>query len=102
MTVRPGARLRSTTCEGQFVVVRPPTTEVALTCGGAPLVDLGDAAAPAAPLDERFAGGTQVGKRYGHPGSGLELMCTKGGAGSLAVDGEVIEPLVAKPLPSSD
>jgi hypothetical protein len=102
MKVKPGMRLRSVTCDGQFVVVRPPADEIELTCGGAPVVDLAAGSADSAPLDGRFAGGTQVGKRYGHPGSGLELMCTKPGKGSLAVGGDVLEPLVAKPLPSSD
>ncbi|WP_214402229.1 hypothetical protein [Pseudonocardia lacus] len=102
MMVKPGMRLRSATCDGQFVVVRPPATAVELTCGGAPVVDLAAGAGEAVPLADRFAGGTQVGKRYGHPGSGLELMCTRAGKGSLAVGDEVLEPLVAKPLPSSD
>ncbi|WP_433502778.1 hypothetical protein ACQP04_23760 [Pseudonocardia halophobica] len=101
MMLKPGQRLRSTTCEGQFVVVRPPSTEIELTCGGAPVADLTGGAATGTP-DAARAGGTLVGKRYGHPDSGLELLCTKAGAGSLAVGAEPLEPVQAKTLPSSD
>ncbi|MCW0214444.1 MAG: hypothetical protein OJJ54_13880 [Pseudonocardia sp.] len=101
MRTKPGQRVRSVTCDGQFVVVRPAADDIELTCGGAPVADLGSEPATA-PLDPGRAGGTLPGKRYGHPASGLEIMCTKPGKGSLAVGTDVLEPVLAKPLPSSD
>jgi len=85
----------------EVIVIRAPQSEVELTCGGEALV----------PGDELTAGGgaaagcegeTLLGKRYAHPDSGLELLCTKGGAGTLAVGGAALEIKAAKSLPSSD
>ena len=45
---------------------------------------------------------TLLGKRYVHEDSGLELLCTKGGAGTLRVDGAPLGIKQAKNLPSSD
>ena len=53
-------------------------------------------------LDPSFAGGSPVGKRFAEPDSGVELLVTKAGAGSLAVNGVAIPLKDAKPLPSSD
>lgn len=47
-------------------------------------------------------GGTLLGKRYAHPPSGLEILCTKGGNGSLSVGADLLDSQQAKPLPSSD
>lgn len=103
--LQPGTRLRSQTCATEVVVVRPGTGTVVLTCGGAPMIPLGAIAAtsgpgaPAAGLDT----GSAVGKRYyADADPTVEVLVTKGGAGTLA-DGAV--PLLvrsAKPLPASD
>ena len=53
-------------------------------------------------VDGGHAEGTLLGKRYVHEASGLELLCTKPGEGSLAVDGAALPLKEAKPLPSSD
>lgn len=99
--MKPGTRLRSTVCDTSVVVVRTPG-EVVVECGGRPMVD-GTAPAeatgtPAAGL----AGGTVVGKRYEDIESGIEVLCVKAGAGSLAVGGRLLTLKDAKPLPSSD
>ena len=47
-------------------------------------------------------GGTLLGKRYVDEASGIELLCSKGGSGSLACDGRAMTVKGAKPLPSSD
>jgi hypothetical protein len=52
-------------------------------------------------IDPARAGQTQVGKRFEHE-SGMEVLCTKGGDGVLAVNGEMLGTKDAKPLPSSD
>ncbi len=43
-----------------------------------------------------------VGKRYVNAADAVELLCTKGGKGELAVDGEPLSVKQAKALPSSD
>ena len=102
MTFKVGARFRSAVCDTEVVVVRAAEAAVELSCGGAPMLDFGAArsagAAPAAGAD----GGTQVGKRYIDQDTGVELLCTKAGKGSLAVDGRLMEIKVAKPLPATD
>jgi hypothetical protein len=43
-----------------------------------------------------------LGKRYTDDSSNIEVLCTKGGAGTLTCEGRVMLPKDAKPLPSSD
>ena len=43
-----------------------------------------------------------LGKRYTDGGERLEFLCTKGGKGSLSIDGEALVVKQAKALPSSD
>jgi hypothetical protein len=53
-------------------------------------------------IEAGFSEGTQMGKRYADDESGIEVLCTKPGEGSLSL-GDVILPVKgAKPLPSSD
>ena len=47
-------------------------------------------------------GGFLLGKRYAAGASGVTLLCTKAGPGQLSADGEPLELLAQKPLPSSD
>lgn len=96
----PGARLKSVACEAEVVVVKPPSTTVELSCGGSLMVaePEGEKAAPA----EEASGGTELGKRYVHEPSGLEVLCVKAGRGTLAVGGEPLAKKAPKPLPSSD
>ncbi|MGX1675520.1 hypothetical protein [Streptomyces sp. NPDC055400] len=96
-----GARLRSPSSGVEVVVVRPPAQPVSLTCADATLIPLENAASAvpgAAPDSEAVL----LGKRYHDEASGLELLCTKGGGGPLAVDGRPLGIKAAKPLPSSD
>lgn len=95
MEIRPGARFYSTASSAEVIVVRP--AQVDLACAGAPMSAEPTGAADA-PGDVRL----QLGKRYEDPTSGLLLMCTKGGAGPVTADGRVVDPVAAKPLPSSD
>jgi hypothetical protein len=53
-------------------------------------------------VDPAHSGGTQMGKRFADPDSGIEVLATKGGAGSLSLDGQPLALKDAKPLPSSD
>jgi hypothetical protein len=97
-----GARLQSQVCDTQVIVVKAGTAEGILTCGGAPMIELGGTAAEGLTLDAEAAGGTVLGKRYVDAENTIEVLATKGGAGSLALDGVLLEIKSAKPLPSSD
>ena len=99
--LKAGTRLRSAVCETQVVVVKAPAEPVSIECGGRPMLPHDDPA----PL-EAMAGdageGTKLGKRYADEELGLELLCTKPGAGDLTVNGNPLGLKGAKPLPSSD
>lgn len=101
MELTAGSRWKSAVCDTEVIVVRPPDSPGTLACGGADMVPTGTDVAAGA-LDASLAGGTLLGKRYVDEKSGIELLCTKAGAGSLAFDGTVLEIKSAKPLPSSD
>ena len=98
MHTKPGLRLRGTTCTTEVVVVRPTAAPVELTCCGASLTadEVDVTADPSAPT------GVLLGKRYADETTGLELLCTKAGAGELAVDGRPLSLKGPKPLPASD
>jgi hypothetical protein len=102
MTLKPGARLRGVADSTEVVVVKVPSGDVDLRCGGYPMAAIGGEAGDAQPLDPDFAGGTQLGKRYVDDASGIELLCTKAGDGSLSIGSEILLIKEAKPLPSSD
>ena len=53
-------------------------------------------------LSSDHSAGVQVGKRYFDEDTGLEVLGSKPGAGSLAMDGRPLKPKEAKALPSSD
>lgn len=97
-----GTRLRSSVCDTEVMVVAAPDREVEITCGGAPMVGMDAEPAAGAVLSADAAGGTQIGKRYTNDATDIELLCTKPGEGTVAVDGELLELKEAKPLPSSD
>jgi hypothetical protein len=100
--LKPGIRLQSAVCETQVMVIAAPEDDLEVTCGGAPLLPLG-AEPPARALVAPDANdGTQMGKRYVNETGDLELLCTRPGAGSLAVGGVALRIKGAKPLPSSD
>ena len=102
MELKAGSRWRSAVCDTEVVVVRAPSGSPALECGGQPMVPH-DAEKPAgAALDPAHSDGTQMGKRFADPDSGIEVLATKGGAGSLSLDGTALPLKDAKPLPSSD
>jgi hypothetical protein len=100
--LRPGLRLKSQVCGAEVIVVRPGSGSVSLQCGGVPMVERGAEVRQAAAVPGRL-GGARLGKRYTHPDdTGLEVLVTAEGEGSLS-DGETdLVPKEAKPLPSSD
>ena len=97
-----GTRLRSTVDATEVVVVTAPLDDLDVRCGGLPMVPVTQQAAANGHVDPRHGEGTLVGKRYADEKLGVELLCTKGGQGSLAVGEEPLLVKSAKPLPSSD
>jgi hypothetical protein len=102
MQLKTGARLKSAVDETEVIVVRAPAVEVELGCGGYPMIALAEERPSGLTIDASLSGGTQLGKRFANEDKGLEVLCTKGGQGTLTVDGEVLGPKEAKPLPASD
>jgi hypothetical protein len=102
MKLRPGQKLHSAVCDAQVVVVRAPSTEVEVGCGGWPLLDEGQEPDGVPQIDATLGDGPLLGKRYADEELGLELLCTRPGKGALTVDGRPLLVKGAKPLPSSD
>src|SRR5215218_2528182 len=99
MTMKPGTRLWSAVSAVSVVVVRPPSKEIKLTCGGVPMLDHEP---PAGGADEASDDGPLIGKRYADEQTGLQVLCTRGAAGVLAVDGRPLNMMTARALPASD
>jgi len=100
MEIKAGQRLACPTGATEIVVVRPPSSEVELTCAGAAVVDPGTDRTDTSVASEDDM--VLVGKRYTDEESGLEVLCSKPGPGPLAADGRLLTIKGAKPLPSSD
>jgi len=98
MTMKAGTKLKSAVCDTEVMVIRG--SGVGVQCGGAPMAE--QKPAEKAALDSAHAEGTKIGKRYVDADGGVELLCVKGGQGSLAIAGVALQPKDAKPLPSSD
>lgn len=101
MQLKSGLRLQSTACDTQIIVVRAPANaDVDLRCGGHEVVPVGGAGGN--PVAAEHSAGTLMGKRYANDELGLEVLCTKPGAGSLSIAETPLAEKGAKPLPSSD
>ncbi|GAB3779848.1 hypothetical protein [Nocardioides pacificus] len=101
MKLRVGQALASAVDATNIIVTRVPDADVALTCGGVEMHAKG-AAAPEATPDPEQMGGTLLGKRYVDADDTIEVLCTKPGEGTLALDGKPLVTAEAKALPSSD
>ncbi|MCW2884225.1 MAG: hypothetical protein QOE54_1009 [Streptosporangiaceae bacterium] len=103
MKLRAGQQIASTVDGTRMIVVRAPGDDLVVTCGGADMVDAKQApSAAGGTADPGQLGGTLLGKRYGDDGLGLELLCTKPGDGTVAVNGTPVQLKESKPLPASD
>lgn len=103
MKAHVGQTLASTVDTTTVIVVRWPDDDLALTCGGAAMVDpRGPEAGATNTADPTQLGGAQLGKRYADEELGVELLCTKAGQGTLALNGTPLPLKTAKPLPASD
>jgi hypothetical protein len=101
MKLTAGQALASAVDTTSVIVIRAPTVEVSVTCGGPEMID-GKTTSELIDADLSQQAGTQIGKRYADLGLGLELLCTKPGTGTLAVNGAPLALKEAKPLPASD
>ncbi len=99
--MKAGARFKSAVCDTQVMVIKAPAGEADLRCGGAPMIGPNDAAT-GAQLDAAHASETLIGKRYVNADESVEMLCTKGGKGSLSLNGVALGIKQAKQLPSSD
>jgi hypothetical protein len=99
--LKPGLRLKSAVCSTEIMVIRSPGTEALISCGGTEMLAVTETPAGAR-LDPAHAHGSLIGKRYVDAAEALELLCTKGGEGSISVDGQPVSIKQPKALPSSD
>ncbi|HEX4506303.1 MAG TPA: hypothetical protein VH722_11285 [Alphaproteobacteria bacterium] len=97
-----GSRHKSAVCDTQVMVIRATAEPVDLRCGGVPMIEANAEAPSGVVLDAGFAGGSLIGKRYIDAADKIELLCTKGGNGSLSMGEAAFEVKQAKALPSSD
>lgn len=102
MQLTVGARLRSVVCDTEVIVVRAPEEDLDLRCGGHPMAPMEGASPNGASIEPSFASGTTIGKRYGGDDLGVELLVTKGGAGSLSIGADALPVKDPKRLPTSD
>lgn len=100
--IKPGLRLKSAVCATEVMVIRAPAGEAHLSCGGAEMLAGSESAPAPARLDAAHAQGSLIGKRYVDAEERFELLCTKGGEGSLSLNGAPLAVKQAKALPSSD
>jgi hypothetical protein len=102
MQVKPGARLKSQVCDTQIVIVKAPAADVDLRCGGVPVIEAAASPGDGVALAADHSEGTLLGKRYADDELGLEILCSKGGKGSLSIGETRLEVKGTKALPSSD
>jgi crotonobetainyl-CoA:carnitine CoA-transferase CaiB-like acyl-CoA transferase len=96
-----GMTLKSAVDGANLMIVRAPKEPVSIRCAGLAMLGPKDVA----PTDASTGGAGEpllLGKRYQHEPSGLELLCTRSGAGPLEIEGLTLAPMQPKALPSSD
>ncbi|MGC5255625.1 hypothetical protein ACPXCG_04670 [Gordonia sp. DT218] len=98
MKPSPGKALFSTVDTTSVVVIRWGDVDLDLTCGGEAMSET----PPATQGEPPRMGATQLGKRYCTDDGDVELLCTKPGDGTLAIDGAPLGIKAASPLPASD
>lgn len=99
--IKPGTRWKSRVCDAEVAVVRAPKLEGVPQCGGIDMVPRGTVAEPVAALTG-FDGGCETGKRYRAEASGIEVLCTTAGKGTLGFAGAALALVETKKLPASD
>jgi hypothetical protein len=96
-----GQSLASSVDSTTVIVTRAGGEEVSLACGGVEMVAAGTTPAEGV-ADPQLQDGTLLGKRYVDEAGTVEVLATKGGPGTLTLNGAPLAVLGAKPLPASD
>lgn len=102
MELKPGSRWRSAVCDTEVVVVRPPDRPVTFRIGGAGALPAGAGKRASTGPDTALADGTLLGKRYTDEATGLQVLCTRPGSGTITVDGRRATIVAPRQLPASD
>jgi hypothetical protein len=102
VTFSAGQQLVSAVDSTAVIIIRAPAEECTLTCGGVAMTAPGAPASSAPAPDPSMMGGTQIGKRYVDQADTIQVLCTKTGDGTLALNGEPLLIQSARPLPASD
>lgn len=102
LTLKPGSRLYGAACTTELIVVKTTAGVIDLRIGGHPALRsaadrIGGMVVTTAPESA-----TLVGKRYVDADESLEVLCTRAGAGAVAVGDVLCEVKEAKALPASD
>lgn len=90
-----GSRWASVVDETEVIVMKVGTVAVTLECGGHEMVQAGMAKPAGLTMDPALSAGTLVGKRYADQ-TGLEVLCTHTGSGTLSADGIPLRPTVTR------
>ena len=96
--MKPGSKLKSQVCDTEVMVIR--CGEGTVECGGVAMGE--DKPETPGEISAAHANGSLMGKRYVDSTGTFELLCVKGGKGSLSVEGTALTVKDAKPLPASD
>jgi hypothetical protein len=103
LRLRVGQTLTSTADTTTVIVIKAGTGYEFVTCGGVAMVsEPTTAAGPTAVPLPGHTTGTELGRRYETADGTVELLCTKAGTGSLAVNDVPMTIKAAKALPASD
>jgi hypothetical protein len=97
--MKTGMRLFAQNSSCEVIVVKSADAVGSLSCAGLEMLPAAPARAAQQAPDDPVV---ELGKRYTDDDNLVEILCTKAGAGPLAVDGHVLTLKTAKPLPASD
>jgi hypothetical protein len=100
MRLTVGDRLTSAVDATTMMVVRSPDQPVDISCGNQPMLKDGADTSHTTPPSDSDA--SLIGKRYVVAEIEIELLCVRGGAATVTVNGVLVHAKPAKPLPASD
>ena len=101
VAIKAGTRLRSAVGETEIIIIRSVAREIDLRCGGTAMVVAGSDE-PTGSAAEGLAEQTNAGTRYSDDGTGIEVLVTRGGVGTLSVGADALARKAPNRLPSSD
>jgi len=101
LDLKPGSRWKSAVCDAEIVVVKKQSAPIILECGAEALSPVRRREMPQHRLRLSMRPGPRSANLRDEE-TGLEVLCSKTGAGSLSVAGRPLTLRDAKQLPSSD